>query len=170
MTLTLQVNAEDWRSATKSARDACDHVIAPTGAIGGLVPQLQGRCLGLGVERLAQEAELLGGPTLAVDTAREAAIAGRHFSGEILVTQPWDPRDHATMADWEALDDALVPRFIRTIASTEALHRLAAEARTPVPLVLQGLTSRHCVGLQQDRKSTRLNSSHSDRTRMPSSA
>ena len=35
---------------------------------------------------------------------------------------------------------------------------------------ITSLCHRHGVAMSQDRKSTRLNSSHSDRSRMPSSA
>lgn len=115
----------------------------------GLVPNIDSHAWGLTRELLAREAAALGAPTLAVTTADDALAAAPHFDGEILVTEPWDPRHQHEDDSWALLDDSLVPRVIRTIASTDALHRLSSQATSCLPIVLQGLTSRHCIGLQE---------------------
>lgn len=146
MTFALHVDAELWRGSTKAARDAVDQGVGNENA---LVPLVDSHAWGLSPGQLAHEANNLGVTTLAVGTAYDAAAVAPHFDGDLLVTQPWDPRDTLAASVWETLDDGLLTRVIRTIASTEALHRLAAEAVSPIPVVLQGLTSRHCIGLQE---------------------
>lgn len=148
VTFSLHIDAEVWRSGTKGVRDEIDRIVGADGG-GGLVPVVQGSGWGATIELLAREAEVLGSGIIAVATPYEAAAVAPHFSGEILVRQPWDPRDTVAARTWETLDDGLVPRVIRTIAGTEALHRLAESAEVPVPFVMQGLTSLYGVGMQE---------------------
>jgi hypothetical protein len=149
VTFTLHVDAELWRGGIKAARDEVDSGVGDEAHSGGLVPLIDSQAWGIGPIRLAQEANNLGLATLAVGTAYDAAMVAPHFGGDLLVCQPWDPRDTLAASVWDTLDDGLISRVIRTIASTDALHRLAADAVSPVPVVLQGLTSRHCIGLQE---------------------
>ncbi|MDQ1248506.1 MAG: hypothetical protein QG597_2879 [Actinomycetota bacterium] len=149
MTFALHVDAELWRGSIKAARDEVDAGATDDGQSGALVPLVESHAWGLTPAQLAQEANNQGIATLAVGTAYDAAAVAPYFDGDLLVTQPWDPRDTLAAGVWQTLDDGLISRVIRTIASTEALHRLAADAVSPVPVVLQGLTSRHCIGLQE---------------------
>ena len=57
----------------------------------GLVPVIKGNGYGFGRTRLAQEAATLGADTIAVGVAREVARVRRHFDGDVVIMQPWDP-------------------------------------------------------------------------------
>lgn len=146
MTFALHVDAELWRGSLKAARTAVDQAV---GNSHGLVPLIEQHSWGLTSARLGHEATTLGVDTLAVSTIFDACDAADHFAGTILVTTPWDPRDALAAEAWEALEPGLSNRTIRTIACTDALHRLAADTTTSVSVVLQGLTSRNCLGLAE---------------------
>lgn len=149
MSFSLNVDAETWRSRIKADYQALTRSDQRGNPHVGLIPSIESHAWGLSRELLAREAAVLGASTLAVTTADDALAAMPHFDGEILVTEPWDPRHSHSEDVWGQLDDSLVPRVIRTIANTDALHRLASQATSCVPVVLQGLTSRHCIGLQE---------------------
>jgi hypothetical protein len=146
VTFALHVDAELWRGSLKAARDAVDQAV---GNADGLVPLIEQQAWGLTPARLGQEATTLGVDTVAVSTIFDARDVAVHFPGTILVTTPWDPRDALAADAWDALEPAVGRRLIRTIACTEALHRLAADTTTTVAVVLQGLTSRNCLGLAE---------------------
>lgn len=125
---------------------------------GDLVAVAKGNGYGLGIANLAQEAHRLGLTRIAVGTAFEAVTAGRYFGGQILVMQPWDPRDKIAESMWDYLDSApecekLRGRIIRTIASVEALHLLATgvvNTHDQAPkVVIEGLTSMRRFGLTE---------------------
>lgn len=114
-----------------------------------LVPLVEGGYCGLAPETLAREANNLGVSTLAVGTAFDAGRIAEYFPGEILVRQPWDPRDLEAMREWAKLDDGLLTRTIRVVASGEAATRLIATSTTPVPVVMAGVTSVHGAGMAE---------------------
>lgn len=161
MTFTLHVDASRWRAHTAHTRDAIRTVIRkdePGPRLGDIVPVAKGNGYGFGNERLAAESERLGTDVIAVGTAFEAAAVAPHFSGDILVLQPWDPRDALSANAWSSLeaDTASAPRLIRTVAGVETLHALAAalasapdegRASEPVRVLLEGLTSMRRFGL-----------------------
>lgn len=149
MTFTLHVDAELWRGALKNVQD--NFAVVFGDEVGGqvLVPVIEGNSYGIPPGVLANEAANLGVASVAVGNAYQAVDVAEVFPSEILVRQPWDPRDSISMRAWEGVGQSLVPRVIRTVASAEALHRLAAEASEPVPVVLAGLTSVHGAGLHE---------------------
>ena len=149
MTFSLHVDAELWRSDLGSRADSLAMLLDSGSQPGPLVPVIEGGYCGLDPVVLAQEARRLNVTTLAVGNAYDARLVAEHFPGEIVVRQPWDPRDSESMREWGFLDDGLLTRVIRTIASTEALHRLAAEPGPPVPTILSGLTSAYGAGLAE---------------------
>lgn len=147
VTFTLHVDAELWRSSMKAVHDEIDDIFGASQAGSALVPMITGTHYGLDSARLANEASTLGVDTLVVDDPYEVASVAEVFPGEILVQQPWDPRDTVAQRAWDTIDEPLVPRVIRTIASTDALHRLAQDLKRPTPVVIRGLTSTAGAGL-----------------------
>lgn len=154
MTFSLHVDGDAWRAHTV---EVCDSVRKATNG-GNLVPVAKGNGYGLGIANLAIQAEKLGVPRIAVGTPYEAASAGRYFSGQILVMQPWDPRDTIAERMWDFLDqgqagDGLRDRIIRTVASVDALHMLAKGVLSshdePPKVVIEGLTSMRRFGLAE---------------------
>lgn len=105
MTLSLYVDTDRWRT----------HQHALLAEFPGLVPVAKGNGYGLGNDRLAREAALLGAPLLAVGTADEAAAALDRFAGELLVLTPYRVGEDAP---------ALPSRVLRTVASVEAARAL----------------------------------------------
>lgn len=156
MTYSLHVDAELWRSSIASEVERVQRVLVPdadghpgSGSDSGLVPVIEGSGLGLGAPRLAREAQAQGVATIAVPGPFDAVALAPHFAGDILVRQPWDHRDAVATRVWAELDALPGGRIIRTIASTEALHRAAATTEQPLPVVLQGCTSMHGPGLRE---------------------
>lgn len=149
MTFTLHVDAELWRSSMKTVQDGLEEIFESGQSESPLVPVISGTHYGLSPELLAAEASNLGVGALSVaDPYTVEAVVGS-FGGEIHVQQPWDPRDAVAQAAWDLIDEPLVPRVIRTIASTDALHRLAVTATRPTPVVIAGLTSTGGAGLDE---------------------
>ena len=67
-------------------------------------------------------------------------------------------------------ESGLIPAIVQDVESGQLLM-LAYMNKESLRLTLEtGLTHFYSRSRQRDRKSTRLNSSHSDRSRMPSSA
>lgn len=158
MTFVLHVDAGRWRSHTQRTRDAVRKVVRqdePGPRLGDIVPVTKGNGYGFGNGRLAVEAQRLGVDALAVGTPFEAVAALDRFAGDVVVLQPWDPRDATADGAWrEITATAAYSRVIRTIASIEALHALAATA--PVNghgaaprVLLEGLTSMRRFGLAE---------------------
>ncbi|MDR1078846.1 MAG: alanine racemase [Propionibacteriaceae bacterium] len=104
----------------------------------GLTPVAKGNGYGFGVARLASEATRLGVETLAVGTLAEAPLARAHFTGRILILQPWRPDDPPSHD----------PGLIRTVSRLEDLARLADQPVAP-QVVVELMTSitRHGIGL-----------------------
>ena len=157
MTFALHVDAHRWRAHTASTRDAVRSVIRggePGSRLGDIVPVAKGNGYGFGIDRLAVEAQRLGTDVMAVGTPYEVATAAARFAGDILVLQPWDPRDATAAQAWYAVADAgLAHRLIRTVADVEALHSLAVDvsglATTPARVLIEGLTSMRRFGLAE---------------------
>ncbi len=151
MTFSLHVDAELWRGGIKAELDSMTRTEDPQERAVGLVPLIESHGWGLERSQLGREVAALGVSTLAVATVDDARVVAPHFNGDILVTDPWDHRNTHLEGAWDELTSqaGAQPRIIRTIATTEALHRLAESTTTSAPVVLQGLTSRHCVGLQE---------------------
>ena len=149
VTFSLHVDAELWRSGLKARHDGLSALLGTELNPSPLVPAVEGGYCGLPPEALAREANNLGVSTLAVGTAFDAARVAEYFPGEILVRQAWDPRDLEAMRAWSTLDDGLLTRIIRVMASSEAVSRLIALNRPPTPIVLAGLTSVHGAGMAE---------------------
>jgi len=164
VSFTLHVDGPQWREHTASVRDAVRDVITGEGAgarFGDIVPVAKGNGYGFGLANLAVETARLGMDRIAVGTPFEAGAVARYFGGEILVMQPWDPRDAAGSAIWTMIDkSAYADRVIRTIASVDALRSLAqatleshspdsAETHKPIRILIEGLTSMRRFGIAE---------------------
>ncbi len=105
MTLSLYVDTDRWRA----------HQHALLKEFPGLVPVVKGNGYGLGNQRLAREAQLLGTGLLAVGTAQEAEQALECFERELLVLTPYRIGEQ---------QPPLPARVLRTVAGVEALPAL----------------------------------------------
>jgi hypothetical protein len=106
MPLTLYVDRDAWRH----------HQLRVTQAEPDLVPVAKGNGYGFTVPVLARAAARLGVDQLAVGTEDEAAAVIDHFSGDVIVLDPY----------LDGLDPALPDdRVVRTAASVDAVRKLA---------------------------------------------
>lgn len=157
MTFALHVDGRRWRAHTTKVRDAVRAVVGrgePGSQLGDIVPVAKGNGYGFGVDRLASQAQRLGVDVMAVGTAYEAPAAAARFSGDILILQPWDPRDETATAAWDAIvEGQSAHRIIRIVASVDALHALAANLSGHAPkaprVLIEGLTSMRRFGLAE---------------------
>lgn len=124
--LTLTIDLERWRSHQ-------DRTAAQTP---GLVPVAKGNGYGFGLARLATEAQRLGVQTMAVGTAAEVAQVRPHFSGSIVVLQPWSPE-----FDYDIDDDTIV-----TVARIADLDELPDGTR----ILVEVMTSMKRFGIQRE--------------------
>lgn len=159
MTFTLYVDGPRWRTNAAAVRDEIRTAIFSNSASergGDIIPVAKGNGYGLGLKHLSRESERLGLDRIAVGTVYDAVIVGEHFSGEILIMQPWDQRDSSESDVWDYVTSKPYgSRIVRTIASVDALRALAAlgnrtEAeQSPIPVVVEGLTSMRRFGLAE---------------------
>lgn len=124
--LTLTIDLERWRSHQ-------DRIAQETP---GLVPVAKGNGYGFGLPRLAAEAQRLGVPVMAVGTAAEVAQVRPHFSGSVVVLQPWSPQ-----FDYEIDEETIV-----TVARVSDLAELPDGTRTLVEV----MTSMKRFGISRD--------------------
>ena len=88
MSFTLHIHGEKWQTHLQSV------VKAVTSASGSSpVPVIKGNGYGLGQELLAATAMDLGADTIAVGTVFEIESVVSITQGDIVVLQPFDPRD-----------------------------------------------------------------------------
>ena len=122
MTFTLYVDEQRWRA----------HLRATVASEPAIVPVIKGNGYGLGNERLAAEAALLGVDTVAVGTPDELPVVQAAFPGDVLVLTPSYP----------APFDDPSGRVVQTAAH---LPTLAAGGGARV--VVEAVTSMHRHGL-----------------------
>jgi hypothetical protein len=117
-------------------------------AAGDVIGVIKGNGYGFGQELLAREATRAGLHTIAVGTVFEAAAVLPHFPGDVLVLEPYEPRDDAASKQWLVLEETEhAPRLIRTIASHVAAGAITVmKARVVVEL----LTSVRRFGIRAD--------------------
>ncbi|MDR1386696.1 MAG: alanine racemase [Propionibacteriaceae bacterium] len=120
MGVVLHLDRARWR----------EHLDQVARSTPGLTPVAKGNGYGFGVARLAREATRLGVDTLAVGTLAEAPLARAHFTGRILILQPWRPDDPPS-------ND---PGLIRTVSRLEDLAPLADQPVAPA-VVIELMTS-----------------------------
>ena len=140
MSFVLSVDADRWRT----------HLEAVCAAAGrDLVPVIKGNGYGLGQVALAAEADRLGCRTLAVGTVHETREILGATTGDVIVLEPFEPRDAAANVAWERIlscpDSA---RLVRTVSSAAALRSLA-EASGSARVLIEARTSMHRFGMDE---------------------
>jgi hypothetical protein len=147
MTVTLHVDAVRWRDQLARAVGDRRAVLGfPNG--GDVIGVVKGNGYGFGQRAMAREAARAGLSTIAVGTVHEVAEVLPEFAGNILVLQPYDPRELLAAEAWAAVtqsQDAV--RVIRTISSHEAA---AAVAGSGARVVVEMLSSVRRFGVQPD--------------------
>lgn len=136
MSFTLQVNGEKWRTHLRAVTNAL------TSASGSSpVPVIKGNGYGLGQELLGATAMDLDADTIAVGTVFEIESVVAITRGDIVVLQPFDPRDSAAAAKWREIGEKFYAgRIIRTVASLQALTDLVNGAGS-VRIILEARSS-----------------------------
>ena len=122
MTFTLYVDEQRWRA----------HLRATLASEAAIVPVIKGNGYGLGNERLAAEAALLGVDTVAVGTTDELPVVQAAFPGDVLVLTPSYPAP---------IDDP-TGRVVQTAA-----HLPTLDAGGGARVVVEAMTSMHRHGL-----------------------
>ncbi len=149
MSFTLRINGEKWRTHLRAVVNA---VTAASGS--SPVPVIKGNGYGIGQELLGVTAMELGVDTIAVGTVFEIESVVSVTQGDIVVLQPFDPRDAGAAAKWWEIGEKFYAgRIIRTVASLEALNELivgAGSVRTILEarssMVRFGFTESELVG------------------------
>lgn len=144
MSFTLKINGEKWHTHLRAVTNAI------TSATGNApVPVIKGNGYGLGQELLGAEAMDLGADTIAVGTVFEIESVVSVTQGDIVVLQPFDPRDAGAAAKWwEIGEKYYAGRIIRTVASLEALNELASGSGG-VRIILEARSSMIRFGLTE---------------------
>jgi hypothetical protein len=136
MSLTLYVDGPRWREHLK-------HTVA---SHPGLIPVAKGNGYGFTVANLARRAEWLGCELIAVGTYDEVGEVERRFEGDILVLEPWRPFRPLRRS----------PRLIHTIGRAEDLRAIEVDTSDSPRVVLEGLTSMHRHGFDEEALRTAL--------------
>jgi alanine racemase len=136
VSFTLQINGEKWRTHLKAVTNAL------TSASGSSpVPVIKGNGYGLGQELLGATAMELGADTIAVGTIWEVESVVGLTQGDIVVLQPFDPKDASAAVKWSQIGAKFYSgRIIRTIASLQALTELVNADRS-VRIILESRSS-----------------------------
>ena len=130
MTFGIAIDAAAWQRHTESFRDRVH------GADAALIPVIKGGGYGLGQALLAREATRLGLKAIAVGTVHEIESVLDDFAGDIIVLEPFDPRDHGATAAWQRhAGSAADGRLIHTVASNEGLDHLLDTHELPRVIV-----------------------------------
>ena len=144
MSFVLSVETDRWRTHLHSTAATIESV---TGF--PVVPVIKGNGYGLGQARLAREAENLAGTVVAVGTVFELEEVLTHSLSDVIVLEPFDPRNAASSsAWWEAGHRWDSKRIIRTISSMAGLESLLEGSGT-VRVILEGRTSMHRFGFSE---------------------
>lgn len=141
MSYTLKVDATKWRDHLSAMNEATKRT---TGA--NIVGVVKGNGYGFGQSLLAGEADRLGLATVAVGTVFEISDVLAGFYGDVIVLEPFEPRDTAAAtAWWMAGQRHDASRIVRTVASEAALRALI-DGPGAVRILLEAKTSMHRFG------------------------
>jgi hypothetical protein len=144
MAYALTIDPGRWRAHLD---EVADSVLRGAGA--PIVPVVKGNGYGLGQGLLAEECLRLGVDTVAVGTVFEVDEVAEYGSYDIVVLEPFEPRDtFAADAWWRLGQRLLAGRVVRTVASKEALLALA-EGHGSVRVLLEAQTSMHRFGFDE---------------------
>ncbi len=144
MAFVVTVDGQRWR----------DHQDAVAAAVlraanAPVVPVIKGNGYGLGQSLLTAEAVRLGSDAVAVGTVFEVEEVARQGTHDIVVLEPYEPRDSVASDAWWGIGQALhAGRVIRTVASAEALLALA-DGTGSVRVLVEAQTSLHRFGMDE---------------------
>ena len=144
MAFAVTVDGQRWRDHQDGV---CGAVERSAGSM--LVPVIKGNGYGLGQRLLAEQALRLGVDTVAVGNVFEIDEVAEYGNYDIVVLEPFEPRDSFAADAWWRLGQRLhAGRVIRTVASRESLLALA-EGPGSVRVVLEAHTSMHRFGFDE---------------------
>lgn len=144
MSFTVTIDAARWHAHQDGVAET---VLRATGST--IVPVVKGNGYGLGQALLTEQSARLGVDTVAVGTVWEVESVLAHGSHDVLVLEPFEPRDEIAAQEWWRLGQQLhAGRVIRTVSSREALLALT-EGPGTVRAVIEAQTSMHRFGLDE---------------------
>ena len=138
MTFSLRVDTSKFRSHLVSVMNS----YATAGA--EMVPVIKGNGYGFGRDLLAGEAARLGCNRIAVGTVWELGQSLEHFSGEILVLEPFNEVDEAAVTQWRKYLEHNADRIIVTVSNIDLAAVKSAGAKN---VYLEGKTSLSRFGM-----------------------
>lgn len=142
MTFAISIDGSAWRAHTAAIRDRVH------GAEAALIPVVKANGYGLGQALLATESGALGVRAIAVGTIFEVDSVVEHFSGDIIVLEPVDPRDTTAAQRWAELAASdIAARLIATVSSSRGLD-LVIDTFAHPRILLEGLTSMRRFGFE----------------------
>jgi alanine racemase len=144
MAFAVTIDAPRWRHHID---EVADSVLRGAGA--PIVPVVKGNGYGLGQRLLAEECLRMGADTVAVGTIFEVDEIAEFGTYDIVVLEPFEPRDAFAADAWWRLGRRLhAGRVIRTVASKESLLALA-DGLGSVRVLLEAQTSMHRFGFDE---------------------
>jgi hypothetical protein len=144
MAFAVTISAERWRDHQNTVAETVRYAAGAP-----IVPVIKGNGYGLGQRLLADESIRLSADTVAVGTVFEVDAVAEYGTYDIIVLEPFDPRDTFAADAWWRLGHQLHSgRVIRTIASKEALLALASSPNS-VRVLLEAQTSLHRFGFDE---------------------
>lgn len=126
MTFSIEINSPRWRNHLSN-------VLAEFSNAGSaVVPVIKSNGYGLGQDFLASVASDLQSAVVAVGTIFEAESLLRSTKADVLVLQPFDPRDEIACDVWKSLEESNEGRrIIRVISSEESFQAVLDIPATP---------------------------------------
>ena len=142
MSFTLLLNSSTWRQHI-------DSVLGSVSTHAGMVPVIKGNGYGLGQHRLAREAARVGSACIAVGTVYELTDILDVFGGDVVVLEPFEPRDVSAADVWaRILERPAGQRVIRTVSRPSALHAIA-QANTSGRILIEARSSMQRFGMDE---------------------
>lgn len=150
MALIARIDAPRWRAHQEAVHAAVAAAAGAPGTDTALVPVIKGNGYGLGQQLLAREAEQLPCRSIAVGTVHEVGTVLPELLADIVVLEPFEPRDSVSADAWWHLAQRWdANRVIRTVASLEGLRSLA-EGKGTTRVLIELRTSMHRFGFDAD--------------------
>lgn len=144
MSFVLNVDADRWRNHVNTVASTVESVTSSP-----MVPVIKGNGYGLGQARLARVADSLPGTIVAVGTVFELEEVLASCLADVIVLEPFDPRDQAASDTWWNIAKRWDSnRIIRTISSMAGLESLLSGSGS-VRVILEGQTSMHRFGFSE---------------------
>jgi hypothetical protein len=144
MAFAVTINGQRWYDHIDAVADS---VLRSAGA--PIVPVVKGNGYGLGQQLLTDQCVRIGADTVAVGSVFEVDEVAEQGTHDIVVLEPFEPRDEFAAGAWWRLGQQLhAGRVIRTVASRDSLLALA-EGPGSVRVLLEAQTSMHRFGFDE---------------------